>query len=235
MTTTIDAHPMLGEASHAAAMCGAKTRAGTPCLHSPVRGRNRCHLHGGRTLVGPASGTWKDGRHSKYLPTGLRDRYAEARSDPELLSLRDDIALTDTRTGDVLSRLDAGESGERWARLGRALFQLRQSVDADDVAGTRSALDRFAGIIESGTADTEAWAELGVLIDQRRRLVEGEGKRLTQMQQYITAERAVALVAAVAEAVKRHVTDRPTLAAISAELGALLAREPDQRTHAGDG
>ena len=27
--------------------CGAKTRAGTPCGRHPVRGRNRCRLHGG--------------------------------------------------------------------------------------------------------------------------------------------------------------------------------------------
>ena len=187
------------------------------------------------TLVGPALPQWKDGRYSKHLPPRLLDSYNAARSDPELLTLRDDIALIDTRAGELLSQLDAGESGERWARLGRTYGQFRRAMNAGDAPGTSVALSELSAIIESGTADTAAWGELRELIDQRRRLVEGEGKRLVQMQQYITAERATALISAVAEAVKRHVSDRPTLARISAELGALLAREPDQRTHAGDG
>ena len=32
--------------------CGAQTRAGTPCAHPPMRGKKRCHLHGGKS-TGP--------------------------------------------------------------------------------------------------------------------------------------------------------------------------------------
>ncbi len=37
------------ENCHNAPMCGAKTRAGTPCRRPACRGRKRCHLHGGRS------------------------------------------------------------------------------------------------------------------------------------------------------------------------------------------
>ena len=36
-----------------ASRCGARTRAGTSCRRAPVRGRNRCRLHGGLSPGAP--------------------------------------------------------------------------------------------------------------------------------------------------------------------------------------
>lgn len=36
------------------------------CPEYPAKGRTRCPLHGGATLVGPLSGQYKDGRYSRY-------------------------------------------------------------------------------------------------------------------------------------------------------------------------
>jgi glucans biosynthesis protein len=33
--------------------CGAKTRAGSPCLRPAIRGRRRCRLHGGASTGAP--------------------------------------------------------------------------------------------------------------------------------------------------------------------------------------
>lgn len=44
-----DRPPAEGNPMVERAICGAKTRAKTPCQHAPVRGRNRCYLHGGRS------------------------------------------------------------------------------------------------------------------------------------------------------------------------------------------
>jgi hypothetical protein len=38
--------------------CGARTRAGTPCQRSPVRGRKRCRLH---TPRGSKNGNYRNG------------------------------------------------------------------------------------------------------------------------------------------------------------------------------
>lgn len=35
----------------------------------------RCRMHGGKALAGIAWPSFKDGRHSKYLPAGLMGRY----------------------------------------------------------------------------------------------------------------------------------------------------------------
>src|SRR5689334_1272270 len=87
----------------------------------------RCRIHGGLQPQGIARPGFKTGRYSKYLPARLAGRYEEAASDPELLALKDDIALLDTRIAQTVSALDTGESKEAWS----ALFALWQQLDQD--------------------------------------------------------------------------------------------------------
>ena len=45
--------------------CGAKTRAGAPCLKPALIGRKRCRLHGGLSLTGSDHPNFQHGRCSK--------------------------------------------------------------------------------------------------------------------------------------------------------------------------
>lgn len=84
-------------------LCGAKLKNGTGhCRRSPVTGRSRCHVHGGATPRGIASPHFLHGRYSKALPVQLAATYEQARRDPELLNLRDEIALIDARMSELL-------------------------------------------------------------------------------------------------------------------------------------
>ena len=73
-------------------------------------------------------------------------------------------------------------------------------------------------LLTRGAADHAVWSEITALLDQRRRLVESERRRLLETDQLVTVERVMVLIAAVADIVKRYVTDRQALAAISEEL-----------------
>jgi len=86
----------------------------------------------------------------------------------------------------------------------------------DDVA----LLDtRLSELLEHLDTDPGAiWADVLGLIEQRRKLVESESRRLQVLQQMIPAENALLLIGLLERAVKRHVTDPRQLAAISAEL-----------------
>ena len=84
-------------------ICGAKTRKGTPCLRAPMV-NGRCNLHGGKTPIGAALPQFKTGRYSKYLPARLAERYHEAERDPELLSLRSELALVQARLAELISK-----------------------------------------------------------------------------------------------------------------------------------
>ena len=174
---------------------------------------------------GVAAGDFRHGRYSKYLPERLLGRYRDALADGELLELREEVALLDARLGEVLGRVDTGESGAVWKALRGAMAAYRQATAEGDASTAGARLAELQDLIERGTADEAVWAEIRGLIADRRRLVESERKRLVEMQQMITSEQAMVLLAAVVDTIRRHVGDRDTLAAISADIGRLVAIE----------
>jgi hypothetical protein len=206
-------------------VCAAKKTNGEPCKAQAVRGKRVCRVHGGMTPGGIASPHYKDGRYSRFLPARLGPRYQEARADGELLALREDIALTDARLSDLLSRVDTGESGALWRSLMAARDELLARRKASDTLGQMAALNLIMELISQGHADYRAWGEVAAVLDQRRRLVESERKRLVEMQQTLTVEKAMLLIGAIGGIIKAHVADRNTLNAISRDISSLVAIE----------
>jgi hypothetical protein len=208
-------------------LCGAKTRAGGTCKQ-PALPNGRCRFHGGHSLAGIASPNFKTGKYSKYLPARLAERYHEARSDPELLALRDEISLVDARLEDLIRRVDTGESGEAWGIAAGAFAALRKAITDQNTADMLLALDTLGKVINRGMSDYAAWGEIGSQLEQRRRLVESERKRLVDMAQVITSERAMLLIGAITDVIRRNVHDRAELNAINQELSSLLNQRRQQ-------
>jgi hypothetical protein len=205
--------------------CGARTKHdGTPCERSPVRGRTRCRLHGGKSLAGIACSQYRSGRYSAYLPERLRARYEQAESDQELLSLKSEVALVDARLIDLLARVDTGESGQLWANLKKAHEEFKVTRLARDVPKMNVALAKIEALLDSAVRDHTAWGEIGTLIEQRRKLTESEAKRLITLQQMLTTEDAMALAYRLVDIVTRHVTDKHVLRDIVVEIRALAER-----------
>ena len=184
----------------------------------------RCRLHGGKTPRGLASPHFKHGRYSTALPDRLLARYAAAAADPDLIVLRHDIALVDALIADVLLRLDSGESGALWRALREATDQFEARRRARDTAGAGESLEEILALVRRGDADGAVRREVLEHLDQRRKLAAEERKRLAELQASITAERAMALVAAIVGVVRSHVHDQALLAAIAADVGGLVGR-----------
>lgn len=189
----------------------------------------RCRIHGGKSLAGIANPCFKTGRYSKYLPARLAERYEEAISDPELLALKDDIGLLDTRIASVVSALDTGESQEAWSSLFALWSQLDQEMQALlDEGETPETMERTVAslgeTVKRGLSEGYVWSEIRGLLRERASLVGAEQKRLVEMQQYVTATQAMGFVASVMASVRRHVSDRSALAAISSDLTGLSLR-----------
>jgi hypothetical protein len=101
-----------------ARICGAKRRNGEPCQKFAIKGSTRCRLHGGKSLKSIAHPSFKTGKHSKFLPQQLRRDYDATLHDPELLSLRDAIALTEARVVDLVQRLGGeGDNFGIWREI----------------------------------------------------------------------------------------------------------------------
>jgi hypothetical protein len=117
----------------------------------------------------------------------------------------------------------------------RLAERYQASLEDSELLGLRDEL----GLVDARIADLlervgfeAAWPELSALLQQRLRLAEAERRRLAEAAQTIPVREALAFVARVADAVKRHVTDPRQLAALYRDLAALTNR-PVQELVAG--
>ena len=227
--------PVLTGNSHgeSKARCTAHSRSGEPCKHYPVRGRTVCYMHGGAIPRGPALPQWKHGRHSKLLPSRMLGDYRRALNDPDLLAMRADVALVEARLADLLKRVDSGESGALWGKLQATWTALEKARKDGDTAAMAALMATLGAFINKGAADRETWGEVVFVLDQKRKLSESERKRIIDLQQMMTSEQAMALLAAVIDVVRTNVTDRTILAAISADIGRLVASPTSSRAESG--
>jgi hypothetical protein len=183
-------------------------------------------MHGGATPRGPALPQFRHGRYSKLLPAGLAERYQEMLGDQDLTSLRNDLALVSARLIEALEQIRDGISAAQVQAIRDAFeryVSLEPRIDpAHEAAWTtlRAAVETNRGVED----DTAAWREVERLTDHKVRLVAAELRHLQAAQQTITAQQAMALAAALADAVRRHVTDPHVLGAITRDFEQLTAR-----------
>jgi hypothetical protein len=193
------------------------------CTRWAMKGTNVCYVHGGPTPKGIAAPNFKHGRYSKSIPDRLSERYQESIKDPEILALREEVALTDARLTDLLSRVDTGESGALWKTAQSVFFDFRNANASGDQDKMKDALTGLNRILSLGVDDYKAWDEVGKTLEQRRKLVESERKRLVDMEQMISVERTMVLLSAVISVIRENVTDRKTLRKISTDIGRLIS------------
>lgn len=102
-----------------AVVCGARrTKSPEARCRLKVKVGRRCRLHGGKSLKGPASPAFRDGRRSRYVPAAYRGEYETALAEvASQASLRHEIALLDAMAATILEGLETGESEGSWERL----------------------------------------------------------------------------------------------------------------------
>lgn len=164
--------------------CGANTKAGTgPCRQTIINPQNgRCKVHGGPTPKGTASPQFRSGFYASTLPRGIAAHFAHHDNDPQLLKLRQDIALVTSTLTTFLSRLrDTGRP--------MTARQERRMLD---------------------------------LIEERRRLIEGEGRRLKDLQQMVTKEQFRTTLSLCLTLFREFVKDPRALQEIQRRMRGLL-------------
>lgn len=192
-------------------------------------------MHGGTQPRGLAHHATKTGILSKDMPTRILADFEAARSDPDLVALREELALVQAREADLLRRVDTGEAGVLWQRIRAAMREFRRAQRADDAPAAAAALRDMEQAMDEGVQDYLAWQELLRAIEQRRRLAETERKRLEAIQQTLSADRAMLWATALLDSVRRHVDDRRALAAVAADFSraveGLWGRGTDDPAH----
>ena len=187
--------------------CKAKTKqTGKRCKRSPTPGREVCRLHGGATPRGIDSPHFKHGRYSKAMPDRLIEKYETARNDPDLITMRDDIALIDTRIMDQLELAEADpviwdvitDLIEKRRKLceseRRRLYDLQTTMTAEQAMAMITAL---IAIIRSHIGDQD-----------RRRAIVRDIRDLLQKQKVVQAP-VIISTTPVEETVVRVIYDDP--------------------------
>lgn len=206
------------------AQCTAKAKStGERCRRRAVTGYTVCQVHGaGSPLQGRPGGrpieARTGGRYSKYLPARLVSRFEEMTRDAELLAMRDDIALVDARIADLMARVDTGEAGKWWSEMRASYGALSDALRRKDNESIAIALRDLNVTINKGNSDYASWNEITGLLEQRRKLVESEQKRVLAAQHTLRLDEAARLMAALTSAVREHVTDPVTLGRIEQEF-----------------
>lgn len=177
------------------------SRKGRQCMGLAMPS-GKCRVHGGSSLKGIASPKLVTGKYSKYLPNRLLDTYTEALEDTDLITLRNEIALLESRLVDLLSRIDSGESGNIWNALQDKTNKMLSAIRSSDADKQRIILSDITNLILRGNSDYTIWKEIQDILDQIRKLKESERRRLIDAQQMITAEQALLHSKALGAAVR---------------------------------
>jgi hypothetical protein len=198
------------------------SRKGQQCENMPRRGETTCRKHGANgalALKGKAvvSGAW-----SKYLPKRMMSSFKMSMQDPELIALRESISAIDARLADILKRVDKGEAGAIWDGARAAYRATRIAMEQKDPIQTKVNFEDLGHLIDRGAGDYAAWREFFALVEQRRKTVESEQKRLVQMGQMISSERAMTLFSAVGQIMRDEISNPDEMTRIAIRLATLM-------------
>jgi len=178
-------------------------------------------------LEGIAHPGYRSGRYSKHLPSQMAARAEEARRNPRLLSLSEDIAVLEARLAECFKALEHGESATLWQDLQATWTQLQQALASGDSLGMRAAEQTMERLMAVGGQQAAAWTEIGTLMLTRAKLTQTEVKTLQTLQQMMTAQQHQlamgAIMQAVIEAVKQH-ADVKTGRLILRDVGTEMTR-----------
>jgi len=207
-------------------MCGAKgRRSGLPCRRPKAKGRSRCPLHGGKSLVGVDNPAYKHGRFSKVLHKNLLNVYEESRNDPELLDCREEVAVVTAVMVQTCERAAVGDFNALWDEMRtcvKGYMGEARKAEASQVILT-GFLDRLFNLVLTGQSVARANEELVRLAEKRTAIAARESRRQVEMAALFTVEQVAHILAVLSDAMKRHVQDPSAIQQITNEFDAAFS------------
>jgi len=197
-----------------------------------ANGTGKCRTHGGKSLSGIASPTFKDGKSSKYqyLPPNFSSRLETVLSD-HIENLEHSIEIQKTLETTYLEKLGTGESTEAWAKLQKAVTEYddaaRDSDPAKKIEGQTRAFGMIRFIVQEGLNQSFLYRDVQAIQESQRKLSETLSKVRREAQEIYTHEQWNEMLAALVQVLKNNIKDTAVLQAIQQEL---YARSVNQQS-----
>ncbi len=203
--------------------CGAKLRGkDRTCRKPPLRGKKRCRLHGGLSPSGNASPNYKTGKYSRYLPTDLRQRYAEFCRDRRGNDLQDEISLVTTHIANLIEQTHLKRSVSGVATIQKLFKDLVAAAKSQDLESVAKLDDRMTQALATEGNRAQLWNTIMDRIETRRRLVDTQRKYDIEMGRMLSINEAQEFMAGMCSIIKtvceQHINDRGLAQTILREI-----------------
>lgn len=206
--------------------CKAKSkRSGDRCKRAAMIGKEVCMIHGGKSPRGMDSPHTKTGRYSKDAPARLNARYLAGLEDPGLCSLRDEIAMLDARTGELIRM--ASISGEHQSLVdAREVIDSIFTINEDSPTAQQKLQDGLRSLYQilHRSDDTETWKQINSNFELRAKLAAGETNRLKVADQFLTVAEATLMEVMMYQAATETISNQAELRAFGKRLREIIER-----------
>jgi len=185
-----------------------------------------CRSHGAGSAMNPGGRPLVTGRYLRYLPARMLDRYKEFMMDTDIINLRSEMALLDTRIVEQLEKLETSDSKTAWLKIHNAKAAINRILsgkecDSEDLESISDILSQAMAMRDT---ETEVWSSVLMCIDQRRKLADTERRRIEASHKYLTLDEAEAMMAFITEVVIKYIPDGVARRQISEQLRVFASR-----------
>ena len=186
----------------------------------------RCKLHGGMSTGRPLI----HGRRSKFLPRRLAERVEEGISDPNLISVLEDVALIDALISEECENLGEDKPAELWTEA-TELFQTYDRLRAGSVEERAKAAGAYIGlkaILEKGEGLYRRIGRIMTMAEKKRKLSETEMKRLVHLKQFVSVVELAVFAAKLQALISETVKDKKERDALALGIIELFRPNPSE-------
>lgn len=168
-------------------ICGAENNDGSNChvaILDPDNGR--CRKHGGASLKGIESKTFKDGSYSRYMPRGMVEHWNEVMEVNGILNLTMDVRLLRTRIIGILENLKNQGNTGGVGELLKAWQNYKTAILTEDEGSILTAFNKLDDAMLAVDTEAAAWVEIYDVLDLKRRTTDSQRKAFIQAQKMIS-------------------------------------------------
>ena len=124
----------------------------------------------------------------------MRQQYEQTKHDPQLLSHEPDLRLMDLRLQGLIQNLDNTASLEAFSRAQVQWELLEAAQDRGNLQEMGRIMLRLRDLMRVTVPAGPIWEEIREVIEQRRKLLESESRRIQQSQNSMSGEQILALI-----------------------------------------